>query len=257
MIIDLDKLFEDYLREIVMPQVGKVKPEVLEAQIPDMYEEWKDTPSVDLDGLSPRDYVAKLDDECRLIEIVRECISMDKDIPDMVLMELSKEAYVLDLAELAIEHENFAISLISAIDESGSHKADDILLSMMLDPLRDRDVRDMIGDTLSRGREEIVDKILPLLSEYEDETFDILLDIVSHYIGREEVYEWLVRTFLKGENISLHATYLGQYGDDRAIDVLIDFAKMHTLNYYDFLDIRSAVERLGGEMPEYQYDIVK
>ena len=93
MIIDLDKLFEDYLREIVMPQVGKVKPEVLEAQIPDMYEEWKDTPSVDLDGLSPRDYVAKLDDECRLIEIVREhCNTIyDKDTLEELLTVVRSE----------------------------------------------------------------------------------------------------------------------------------------------------------------------
>ena len=257
MIIDLDNLFEQYLKDVIMPQVGKVKPEVLEAQIPDMYEEWKDTPSSELDGDTPRDYVAKLDDRGMLVEVVTQCIGEGKDIPDMILMQLAKEDYALDLARLAMEHESYAITLISAINESGSDRADDVLLSMMLDPLVDRDVKDAISDTFSYGHESIVERLLPLLSEYEDETFDLILDVLSHYEGRQEIYEWLVRSFLKGDNVSLHATYLGQYGDDRAIDILIDFAKVHTLNYYDFLDIRSAVERLGGEMPEYEYDIIK
>jgi len=55
----------------------------------------------------------------------------------------------------------------------------------------------------------------------------------------------LKELFLSKSNYQLYANYLGQYGDERAIDILLEAAK--TCDYISFLEIRNAVEQLGGE----------
>jgi len=50
------------------------------------------------------------------------------------------------------------------------------------------------------------------------------------------------------------AAYLGRLGDVRAIDALRQRALDAHTGYLDFIELRSAIEQLGGEAPEREFD---
>ena len=43
-VIDTDKLFDDYISDYVYSNIGKIKPEEIENQMPVLYEKFGDTP---------------------------------------------------------------------------------------------------------------------------------------------------------------------------------------------------------------------
>lgn len=54
----------------------------------------------------------------------------------------------------------------------------------------------------------------------------------------------------RAEDVPTYAGLLGRYGDPAAIDILKSFASEVDINYVEFVEIRNAVEELGGEMTE-------
>jgi hypothetical protein len=54
--------------------------------------------------------------------------------------------------------------------------------------------------------------------------------------------------FLDGGNVMLYANLLGRCGDEESISVLKEYASSKELQKAEFLEIRNAVERLGGFM---------
>jgi len=94
--------------------------------------------------------------------------------------------------------------------------------------------------------EEIVDEMLARLVTAEGETGKMLIEILARYNGNKAIYMGLVGYLYKGDDVALYARLLGSYGDERAIEVLKSFAKEYDLNYNEFMEVRAAVEQLGG-----------
>ena len=61
---------------------------------------------------------------------------------------------------------------------------------------------------------------------------------------------WRVTMLQRAEDVPTYAGLLGRYGDPAAIDILKSFASEVDINYVEFVEIRNAVEELGGEMTE-------
>ena len=55
-IIDIDKLFDDYISDYVYKNIGKVKPEEIENKIPMLYEKFGCEKLKELDGKTPNEY---------------------------------------------------------------------------------------------------------------------------------------------------------------------------------------------------------
>ena len=53
---------------------------------------------------------------------------------------------------------------------------------------------------------------------------------------------------------ALLAGYLGKLGDDRALPALEKAAKRDDVRYLDFIELRNAIEQLGGTAPEREFD---
>ena len=52
----------------------------------------------------------------------------------------------------------------------------------------------------------------------------------------------------------MFAGYLAKLGDDRALPELLEAAKEPKLPYLTYIEIRNAIEELGGSCPEREYD---
>lgn len=100
---------------------------------------------------------------------------------------------------------------------------------------------------LQDGCEEIVDEMLEKFSSAEGEISDMLIEILTEYKGDKRVFNGLVANFYKAYDIAGYARLLGKYGDEDAIEILNGYAKENELNYNEFIEIRNAVEELGGD----------
>ena len=79
--------------------------------------------------------------------------------------------------------------------------------------------------------------------------------MLSHFPGNELIYKLAIRLFReRRERRALFAGYLAKLGDDRALPELTAAAQEEKLPYLTFIEIRNAIETLGGICPERNYE---
>ena len=107
---------------------------------------------------------------------------------------------------------------------------------------------------LQEDCEEMVDAMLERFYQSQGEKADMLIEILSEYKGNKAVYMGLVSYLYRGDDVALYARLLGKYGDESAIEVLKSFAESTDLNYNEYMEIRNAVEELGGDFDDKESD---
>ena len=84
----------------------------------------------------------------------------------------------------------------------------------------------------------------------DDAGKEALLDVLSDFPCSDEVLQFALKQFKEHpDKRALYAGYLGKLGDDRALEPLLDAAEGEDISYIDFIEVRNAIERLGGEAP--------
>ena len=101
----------------------------------------------------------------------------------------------------------------------------------------------------------VVQPILQVLNQANDAGQEALLEVLSHFPGNEQTFRLAMKMFReKKERRAVFAGYLAKIGDDRALPELLDAAKEPGLSYLTFIEIRNAIESLGGTCPERTYE---
>ena len=78
--------------------------------------------------------------------------------------------------------------------------------------------------------------------------------MLVNYPGNPQVYNLAIRLFKENAGRrALFATYLGKLGDERALPVLMEAAEDEKTGYIDFIEIRNAIEMLGGTAPKRDF----
>lgn len=120
-------------------------------------------------------------------------------------------------------------------------------LAVLLDENISYSVRLEAYEYLQDSCEEIIDDMLEKFDASEGEISDMLIEILCEYKGDKRIFNGLVANFYKGYDVAGYARLLGKYGDEDAIAVLNGYAKDNELNYNEFIELRNAVEELGGD----------
>ncbi|MBR4800489.1 MAG: hypothetical protein IK048_02285 [Clostridia bacterium] len=100
---------------------------------------------------------------------------------------------------------------------------------------------------LQEDCEEILNEMIEKMYAYEGETGKMLMEILSEYKGNKAIFMGLVSYLYKGEDVALFAKLIGSYGDEQGIEVLKTFCEEYEPNYNEYMEIRNAVEELGGD----------
>lgn len=101
---------------------------------------------------------------------------------------------------------------------------------------------------------EALQPMLENLNKANEAGQEALLDVLANFPGHENVYQLAVRLFEKNPNRrALFASYLAKLGDPRALPILIAAANEENCRYMDFIELRAAIEELGGEAPEREF----
>ena len=100
---------------------------------------------------------------------------------------------------------------------------------------------------LQEDCEEILDEMIAKMYAYEGETGQMLMEVLSEYKGNKAIFMGLVSWLYKGEDVALFARLIGAYGDEQGVEVLKTFCEEYEPNYNEFMELRNAVEELGGD----------
>ena len=120
------------------------------------------------------------------------------------------------------------------------------MLDLLTDESKPYEQRLEAYEYLLEDCEPVVGEMVERFAVAEGETGKMLIEILAEYKGNPAVYMGLVSYLYRGEDVALYARLLGKYGDERAIDVLKSFAEEYDLDYNEYMEVRNAVEELGG-----------
>ena len=121
------------------------------------------------------------------------------------------------------------------------------------------------GESLTEALTELLrdngDKVKEkVLAEYSDDVFGKgnLIEIMSGMSQDDRVFKILLNELNSDDkNIALNAGYIARYGDERAIADLEKLIEKDGISYYDFKELKNAVEELGGEYKGSKFTSVK
>ena len=119
----------------------------------------------------------------------------------------------------------------------------------------DDELKDNALESLVEMGESVVQPIIQELPKANEAGREALLEVLANWPGPEQTYRLAEDLFLKNPaKRALFAGYLAKIGDPRALHVLIEAAKDDNCSYLTYIEIRNAIEELGGDCPDREYD---
>lgn len=247
-IIDLDQLFDKYISDFVYANIGKVKPEEIENQIPRLYEKFGDEKLKELDGKTPNTYYKDFSGE-QLLECLYEHIESGVAVSDFLCEAITSEPKNEDALVDGLkkdDNEEFIVYLMNMLGDMQSKKAKNRYLEFVLFDYS-QTICELATELLSQMADEVKEQILSQFKEVSEDKKANLTEILSNCKKDDRVFDILVAEFCKHqENTPLYATYLSKYGDERAIPFLMTAIESQKISYAEFTELRFAIEALGG-----------
>ncbi len=261
--IDFDDKFASFTSEWVKNHSKEYKNyDAMEADMPRVYMLFLNTPAKWLDGVTPGAYFTQYDDAKYLVDWLVEYCRREIPVPDMLLEQIQTVGKPCErrlLALLKDESEDVTeearMTAIGLLRDMESTLPKMLYITWQLNREVKDDLADNALDSLRDMGPAVVQPILQELPRANAAGQEALLDVLVNYPGPQQVFDLAIRLFNENpRRRALFASYLGKLGDDRALPVLIAAAKADDCRYIDFIELRSAIEALGGEAPNKEFD---
>ena len=253
-IIDFDARFTEVLNKWIEENRHRFRrPEDMEDEVPEVYLRWLNTPADWLEGSAPGEYFDRFSDSAQLCELLCGYIKEGVPVPDPLLdrlAELGDEAALMALVKdktAPCEARMDGIELLRQI-ESTLPMVDFIRWQVERDD--EDDILDNALESLRQMGEGVRGPAKVAFLAAGPEGKEALLDVLADYPGDEDVFRFALEQFkATKDKRALYAGYLAKLDDDHALEALLDVAEGDDVTYTDFIEIRSAIERLGSEAP--------
>ena len=253
-IIDFDARFTEVLNKWIEENRHRFRrPEEMEDEVPDVYLRWLNTPADWLEGSAPGEYFDRFSDSAQLCGLLCEYIKGGVPVPDPLLdrlADLGDEAALMALVKdksAPCEARMDGIELLRQI-ESTLPMVDFIRWQVERDD--EDDILDNALESLRQMGEGVRGPARVAFMAAGPEGKEALLDVLADYPGDEDVFRFALEQFkTTRDKRALYAGYLAKLDDDHALEALLDVAEGDDVTYTDFIEIRSAIERLGSEAP--------
>ena len=266
--IDLEHLFHHYVADH-LHKAGKLDEDAAGEMAEKLYAEWADAPCAALDGCSPRAWFARLDTPEALVETLTAYARADMEPPELLLDRFFDvgaicaaplEALARNAGESAALRAQ-ALDLLNGLDEARAVRTaiDAVLAAQESDAFCE-----LAAEILaSRVDADVADRLLDGYDAAPDFARTLILEALCNFPGDARVYERMLEMLKnRPEQRADAARLLGRYGDARAIEPLKALLDLTDIGYYEYMEVRNAVEALGGEVeierefygdPDYEY----
>lgn len=254
-VIDFDAKFFEYARKWVAAHPGLTEQQV-EDSYNRMMQEWIAQPADWLDGATPETYFQQFDAPQTLIEFMKAYAQRNINLPEPLysrIVELGEVCAPMlkDLLMDAQQGEELRAEAMGMLRDMDSRLADDVLEELVCTASQDNELSNMAADILSGRGAQVVPVLLERFERAPDYAQDLILDICCNFPGDERVYAYLIQRLRnRPEQRALWASYLGKLGDARAIEPMLELMRLSDLRYLDYIELRAAVEALGGDAGE-------
>ncbi len=256
-LIDFDGAFETYLQDWFVRSKGLFRTyDEMEDQVPQVYQDFLDTPADFLDGEKPGEYFGRFSDPDELTDWMLAYEQGGVPVPDMLLNRIS---------ELGLRAESGLTALLTRDDIPASARMNAVTLlrevgSEAPAPLYIRWVQDFDGqDELTENALESLQSMgkavrramLDALPEATDEGKAAFLAILSEEMADATVTDIAIELFERRRDLQAQlASVLGRLGDEKALPALRRAALDEENGYLVYIELRNAIEQLGEEAPE-------
>ena len=260
-LIDFDQHFSQYLSDWMEENQDTFDThDQMKEEAPAVYERFLATPALWLEGQAPGEYFQQFSDPEELVAWMEEYLSEGVHVPDMLLnrvAELGLAAqdalyHLLLNLDAPMESRMLAISLLREIE---SDKPMDLYIRWQVTGEESPVISDNALESLEEVGEEAIPAMLEALPEATGSGKEGLLSVLSRYPGYDIVTDELMELFAQNPGRrAILAAYLGRNMDARALPLLMEAAEDDNTPYLDFIEIRNAIEELGGDAPEREFN---
>ena len=260
-VINFDEHFADFISGWMAQNKEKYKTyDEMEADLPHVYMAFLNTRASWLGSVTPGSYFTQFEDPKVLVDWMNEYCRQGVPVPDLLTEQISfvgkpcekRLVALLKDPEAGEEAKMLAVSLLRDM-ESTQPKM--LYINWQLDRAEKDDLKDYALESLRAMGEIVVQPILQVVDQANAAGQEALLEVLADYPGNEQIFRLAVRKFREEpERRALFAGYLAKIGDDRALPDLLEAAGDPKVNYLTFIELRNAIEELGGTAPEREFD---
>lgn len=251
-IIDFDKKFFEYARKWVLAHPG-LNEEQIEDSYNQMMQEWISAPADWLDGAAPADYFDRYESAEELIALMEGYSQRGINLPEPLytrIVEKGEQCAPLlrDILRDEGRSESIRAEAMGMLRDIGSDLADQYLLELVCEADDENDLSEMAAEILSSRDGKFVSRMLDAYPGAPEYAQVLILDVCCNFPGDERIYQHLMdRLYNDPEQRALWASCLGKLGDVRALEPMKNMLVMYDLRYLDYIELRAAVEELGGD----------
>ncbi len=260
-ILNFDEHFAEFTSEWMKRHQEEYRNfDEMEADMPRIYMTFLNTRAKWLGSVTPGSYFTQFEDPKVLVDWMHAYCSAGVPLPDPLLEQITFvgkpcEKRLLELLKDEEAEEEAKMTAIELLREMDSTLPKMLYINWQLDRQPKDELKDNALESLSVMGESVVQPILQVLGKANDAGQEALLEVLTHYPVQEATFRLALRLFReKPARRALFAGYLAKIGDDRALPELTEAAKDPKLPYLTFIEIRNAIEELGGVCPEREYD---
>lgn len=260
--IDFDKEFERYLSVWMKEHAKEYRNyDAMEDAMPQVYERFLDTPVNWLAGAKPGEYFTQFDNPKQLVTWMEDYFKQRIPVPDMLMNRISELGLASEAALVALlqkeranqETKMAAVTLLREIDSAAP--LDQYVAWQAARQEGEDELADNALESLSSLGERAVDAMRAALPGATPAGQEALLTVLANYPGDEKVFEIALSLFrARRDRVAVLADCLGRLGDERALPALKAVAASEETPYLDYIELRSAIEALGGDAPEREFD---
>ena len=260
-IVNFDEHFAEFTSEWMKQHADEYANfDEMEADMPRIYMTFLNTRAIWLGSVTPGSYFTQFEDPKVLVDWMHEYCAQGVPLPDPLLEQITFvgkpcEKRLLALLKEEDAEEEARMTAVELLREMDSTLPKMLYINWQLDREAHDDLRDKALESLSLMGDSVVQPILQVLEKANEAGQEALLEVLTHYPGQEQTFQLAMKLFReKPERRALFAGYLAKIGDDRALPLLTEAAKDPKLPYLTFIEIRNAIEELGGICPEREYE---
>lgn len=260
--IDFDSHFADFAAQWMNDHKGEYRNfDAMEADMPRVYLSFLNKPAKWLDGVTPGAYFTQFEDPKDLVDWLVEYCRREVPVPELLLDQIQAVGKPCEKRLVALLKdtesdipEEAKMTAIGLLRDLESTQPKMLYISWQLERQAQDDMADNALDSLKEMGRAALQPMLEALPKANAAGQEALLDVLVNFPGNEQVFQLALRLFRENpRRRALFASYLGKLGDERALPELIAAANDDKCGYLDFIELRSAIEQLGGDAPEREF----
>ena len=259
--IDFDEHFAEFVSDWMTEHTEEYRnADEMEADMPRIYARFLNTPADWLDGFTPGSYFTQYEDPKELVDWLTAYCEQCVPVPEVLLEQIQNvgkpcEKRLVALLKDEDADEDARMTAIGLLRDMGSEQPKMLYIDWQMNREAEDDLADNAIDSLAEMGSAVVQPILDRIGRANTAGQTALLDVLVRHPGDDRIFRLAERLFRENpQGRALYAGYLGNLGDDRALPALIEAAQAPDTGYIDWIELRSAIEALGGEVPEREFE---